>query len=556
MTKRKIQINRPDLSREDATKDMNFSKVMKSYKALRPFYKTWQFMAGGTALVVAMLALTQLPVKQKEDAQVRTEATSAVSANDSMNAVAATEVTPGKKPFVNPPFPDYDIPYQKFNVMADKACKLTYSKTGSEIIIPAGAFVDEKGTPVQDNVVLEYREMHDVVDFFVSGIPMTYDTLGETRHFESAGMLEVRGWQNNKPVYLAPGKEMKVLMASRDDREIFNRYHLDTVAKKWVCDGKSKVIPCEKKVEQPAKVEEKSRPVVKELFRAEAEEVPVGSPLPVYPQAANPSQQRFKVDVDPTAYPELACYKGLSFEVSARDRSFDKKWFGVNWTGMELQRSDPSSNLYNLALSRPDTSVHVLVKPVVDAEHLDEAMATYTKLKTERMKDVQGDGKQVKTFNEAQESSRPEIAVADRVMEMGYKVAGVRPIAIPQMGIHNCDFPAPLPRFPEVRVKSNACTVAAAYKDADGGGALKKGNVFLASTEKNQLIDYGSGNVIVFRRDADNMLWTITGDGKLAIYSPEEFKTVEKGARNHTFVLTKYESIRDGLDKLREMIAE
>jgi len=79
---------------------------------------------------------------------------------------------------VNPPIPQAQKVFASYKVDAHKGGVYEYGN-GSKITVPARAFVYEDGSEVTGEVELKYREFHDFVDFFLSGIPMEYDSAGQ-----------------------------------------------------------------------------------------------------------------------------------------------------------------------------------------------------------------------------------------------------------------------------------------------------------------------------------------------------------------------------------------
>ena len=88
-----------------------------------------------------------------------------------------------------------------------------HQPTGTHIVIPANALVDEEGKKVTGKVTMKFREFQNAREIFLSGIPMQ---LKEDRsdYFSSAGMMELRVFKNNKALQLAKNKEVAVELAS------------------------------------------------------------------------------------------------------------------------------------------------------------------------------------------------------------------------------------------------------------------------------------------------------------------------------------------------------
>ncbi|HXC04862.1 MAG TPA: hypothetical protein VNZ86_08930, partial [Bacteroidia bacterium] len=139
---------------------------------------------------------------------------------------------------VHPPVYAWDKPKTIYAVDALQGGVITHPG-GTKIFIPAGAFTDAGGQPVEGPVQIDYREFHDPVDFLFSGIPMTYDSGGTTNLFESAGMFEITASQNGNQVFLNKDKPVKMEFVSTDANTTYNFYELNEEKGTWVNKGKT-----------------------------------------------------------------------------------------------------------------------------------------------------------------------------------------------------------------------------------------------------------------------------------------------------------------------------
>ncbi|EAY30132.1 WD40 repeat domain-containing protein [Microscilla marina] len=119
-----------------------------------------------------------------------------------------------------------DVGYTKWEMNTGEA-KVFKLKNGSNIRVPADAFVNKLGEPVKGKVEIKYREFHNAADIIASGLPMHYDSAGVRHHFESGGMFELRGSQNGRPVFIADNKNVEVNLISYNPDKRFNHYFLD-----------------------------------------------------------------------------------------------------------------------------------------------------------------------------------------------------------------------------------------------------------------------------------------------------------------------------------------
>jgi hypothetical protein len=189
---------------------------------------------------------------------------------------------------INPPIPKLDIAYQNFTVETNSATVLTTPR-GTKIRIPSNAFLDKDGNVIKDKVDITFREFYTPLDFYLAGIPMTYDENGIEKVFESGGMVEINATSNKKEVFVNPKNKIKVDMLSWTESEEFNAYDFDKTTGKWIEKGKDSIVLAEK-VENPS-----SMPII-----------------PPMPRVA--TSNSFKIEVDKELYPEIAIYENVVFE--------------------------------------------------------------------------------------------------------------------------------------------------------------------------------------------------------------------------------------------------
>jgi hypothetical protein len=103
--------------------------------------------------------------------------------------------------FIKPPIKGADVPFKEWTVDAAKG-DTVYYPTGSIILFPPNSFVDKNGNVITGNVEVKYREFTKPIDFFLSGIPMNYDSAGVQYTFESAGMCEILAYKDGAPVFV------------------------------------------------------------------------------------------------------------------------------------------------------------------------------------------------------------------------------------------------------------------------------------------------------------------------------------------------------------------
>jgi hypothetical protein len=104
------------------------------------------------------------------------------------------------------------IPFLRKSFNAEDGITL-HVTTGTHIVIPKNALVNEKGEPVTGKVTARFREFHTPGEILHSGIPMQFGD-DRTDYFSSGGMMELRVSQNGKDVKLAENAKVQVELAS------------------------------------------------------------------------------------------------------------------------------------------------------------------------------------------------------------------------------------------------------------------------------------------------------------------------------------------------------
>ena len=105
---------------------------------------------------------------------------------------------------------------------------------GSHFTIPANALVDKDGKLITEQVTVEFDQYHSAIDVLASGIPMQYDTLGESYTFKTAGMFTLEATVKDNHVYIKEGESIAMNLASdKSKQEPFNFYALNESTGDW-----------------------------------------------------------------------------------------------------------------------------------------------------------------------------------------------------------------------------------------------------------------------------------------------------------------------------------
>ena len=563
--KRKINLNRPQISSEEIQSRKNFDSVLKGHAKISGkslFKKPW-FLSSVIAVTIA--AIVTVVVLNKNTNKQDTQTALVTNTADSL-ALEAFYKSEEAKPCISPPIKGLNVPYTSYKVIAEKGADLDF-KTGSKLKIPKNAFVDKDGKLIKGEVELRYREFHDPADFFVSGIPMTYDSAGVKYQFESAGMMEMKAFQDGKEVGMAPQKSIDVELSSNYKGTEYNLYKLDTIKNNWSCLGKDKVqavkpvdpIPEVKTVkaeETPEyKTLETKKTEIAKIKETEITALPKPSQEPKKPEQVKKGKFTFDLDVDPKEFPELAVYKGLLFEVGDENTSFNKSMYDIVWDDLTVKAGSKPGENYNLTLKKASKKYDVIVYPVFEGKNYETALKGYQE-KFDKYKAVLD--KRIESEKRIEEDYQASLAAikkqqqdieerwrrqeADQFRQMNTEEKVKRMFAINSFGVFNCDNPSVYPQG----VKCSA--VAKADKNRD----LKCYEIYLVDKKKNGLFTYSRNPISSFSFDpqSKNMLWAVE-DGVLYWLKPEQFNDIKSSDGQCGLIMNRVEQKFTSVDELK-----
>jgi hypothetical protein len=562
--KRKVNLNRANVSADEINQRKNFDSVLKNNAAIntKPLFKKPWFLSAIAAAVLISTAVILLNKTAGDKEQANIQQADNAAADSSL--LAAFYKTEEARPCISPPIMNLNVPYTSFKVKAEEGAAFDF-KSGSEITVPKNAFVNENGKTVKGEVELRYREFHDAADFFVSGIPMTYDSAGIRYHFESAGMIEMLAYQDGKEVKMAPGKSINVELATSYKGSEYNLYKLDTLRNNWSCLGKDKAIVKKTSVKdvvssQPSREEtpeykavetKKAEAIaVKETQTAALPKITAGPKKPV---KADKEKFTFNLEVDPKEYPELVVYKGVLFEVGDENKNFSRSMYSVTWDAAAIKEGSKKGENYLLLLEKGTKKYELVVYPVLDGKNFELAQkdfqdkfliynAALAKRKTNE-KRIE-DEYQAKITALLAEQKAIELKwkrdVDSRLAAMTAQEKVMRVFSISSFGVFNSDNPCLYPKG----VMCNALLVNEQNKH------LKCYDVFLVDKHRNGLFTYSKNPIASFSFDpnASNILWTAE-NGVLYYLNPEGFKGLSNGAQ--TIKMNKVDEQFKSVDEMK-----
>ncbi len=481
-----------------------------------------------------------------------------------------------QKPFVNPPMPELQAKFvsQKFD--AFEGGSFTY-ENGSTVIVPKSAFVNEDGEVIGGEVEILYREYHDYVDFFLSGIPMHYDSSGVRYQLESAGMMELYAEQNGKRLNVAPGKEIQVelkgdvLVDANQPNKLpnFNIYRLNVEDRNWDYKGKDKIqwadqLPKVKSVAASAKkvfeIEKKS--IASERTSA-LESVEKNIPKPKIPR--RPSQTRpddFTIDLafnefdDPSLAGLKEKYEGSLWKVVENEQTFSAELAkGVEWEDMDLKKINELD--FELTLFSSNNSIKVIVNPVLTGEKFIEAENNFKISQVAFEYQMISWEKEVALEKEslnrkydamllaANNDYEDTINGAKKNMNTSLKRKVINRFTANKLGIWNCDFPTE-PYNAEINGQ---------FVD-DEQKVLNENTGYLVDQNRNSLAKFYTTDdtPVSYDSKSANLMWIVAEDGNIAVFKPENFNKIKNSQDSYTFKMNRVDKKINSEADLRRVL--
>lgn len=392
----KFNLNRQPVPDEEINSHKDFGELVNKFKKqsiekarsdasfLKNKKATYSAVIAGVAVICTV---TYFAVFKKQPPKE--------NANDKIVTIqkqnTSTSTSKTNKAFIVPPIAKLNVPYTSYKVKAEQGATIKH-KSDSKIIIPKKAFVNKQGQDIIGDVQIEYREFHNQADIIASGIPMEYDSAGVKTTFESAGMIDIRGYQNGEPIYINPKKQITVEFSSEHTADRYNMYDLDTIARNWVyvsrdnsLKGKPaaaipapqttespKIIELQKKLDAiPPKIENE-----KVVYAKKVNQLPKAT-TPTKPAKAITGRPQFELDVDYKEFPELSAFKNAVFEVGTENKNYSSKLADITWSSAQVSEGPSKGKNYLLTLTLRERIEKLIVYPVLTGTNYDNALKSY-----------------------------------------------------------------------------------------------------------------------------------------------------------------------------------
>ncbi|MCW3076572.1 MAG: hypothetical protein JWO32_1181 [Bacteroidetes bacterium] len=392
-----FNIDRPKVSDEEIHKHKNFDELVKQFKQQsiqkakldNSWWKNkkvrYSSVIAGTVVICTITYLALFNSNQKQNT------------NDKIITQSNPAPAPHKK-FISPPSNKLSIPYSTYTISNTKGGEIKHS-TASTIKIPKKSFVDKNGKDVIGDVTIEYREFQDKGDIIASGIPMNYDSSGIKLNLESAGMFDIQGSQNGEAVFIKPGSNLEVELASANNENRFNQYYLDTIQKNWTYLKKDQLLNPKEIMAITSEVRhsgmdgkenqkklELLKNVVTVIIPKRLDSVKIVytnkvSSLPKAKEPLKPSQPTgkptFYIDGSQEEFPELAAFDKVIFEVGDENKNYTKSMHDVTWSDVKVSEGPLKGKNYLLTLTYRSRVEKLIVYPVLSGADFEKAHKKY-----------------------------------------------------------------------------------------------------------------------------------------------------------------------------------
>jgi hypothetical protein len=400
-----FNIDRPRISDEEIDRHKDFNQLVNKFKQQSlqkaKHDKSWwkDKKVRYTSVIAGITVICTITYFSILNSQKQKNTTNDnITTQDTEQGVTNKEQ--GTVRFVNAPSKKIIIPYSSYKVNNAKGGEITHTGN-SKIRIPLKSFVDKNGKDIIGDVVIEYREFHDKGDIIAGGIPMAYDSAGKKYNLESAGMFDVKGTQNGEPVFIKPGKDLTIELASANAEDRFNQYYLDTVERNWKYIKKDVPVrikdlsqkskehsagsnqqtknsasqKVEKLINEVDVILPKKIDSVKIVYAKRAEVLP----KPKEPFKPNKFSGRptFLIEANTTEFPELIAFGNVTFEVGAENKNYSREMHEITWSDIKVSEGPQKGKNYILALTYHGRTEKLIVYPVLKGDDFEKAQKRY-----------------------------------------------------------------------------------------------------------------------------------------------------------------------------------
>ena len=367
-----IRYGRDKISSKEIADRRDFNQIVSALKQPpNPFWKSIGFWGTtGTAVLATFFLMKALVDNFNSNNNKAYENKITLNKTDD-NLPADTEC-------ITPTFNGEGVAFETFEINPNEAQTIKL-QNGSLIHISEGTFINLDDTPIE----IRTRVFEDKTSAFIAGIPMDF----KDQAFESAGMIEIRGFQNGEIVDINPQNPIEVELKLYKNPEGFGFYSLDDKSGKWTeypsnINSNSLSVNHSKLEELKTALE-----IVKsELNNVEKELTLINHPKKEDYKLPKFSDRHIRLEFRNNEFPELTALGISTFEVLPNQVDYNR----INdrtWSNIELKEF--KSGVFIMEFSDMNTSKSLRVRPVLNGKKLDEALAKYNDVLTASKNDEQ-----------------------------------------------------------------------------------------------------------------------------------------------------------------------
>jgi hypothetical protein len=540
MEKHKVNLDRSKISAEEIKAKQNFDQIIKNYHVTPKSFlkKGWFWGAVGVASVAALTVFTFTSINSSED-EKKTHKTVATTDNSQL---------PPDTPCIKPPVENKSQQFQTFRIDPTDDSHIE-TKAGSVIDIPANSFKNKDGSLIENTIEIKIREFYDKGDVFLSGIPMAYDSSGTKYSLETAGMIEIRGFNNGDEI-LNLENTMKVVLATNNEEDNFNLYYLDEGKKNWEFIKPLKKNEFSEELKEGDYYTDRNEDLAIKIEETKSQIKIIESKKPLKPRKLDDSKFSFDIDANKSQFPELASFKNIIFEVGDENKGFTEKVYEETWEDLKLVKLN---NKYQVQLTKGSHIEKYIVYPaLVGSEYskakseFDKKFAAYSNKKGKKEKELKNYekeyqqnlkkwekanaySKKLEYNHNAKNNKNPQVSYSN-ISKKQNDVSRV--FEAKNFGVFNCDRKTKYP---------SAEKIMALFERMDGTKIQNLHNVNLISNKRNSLYRYDKGDLAGFGYNPkhENKIWLVDEKGDIYACGNDEFNKINKKEGMHVFKMKK-----------------
>ena len=410
--------------------------------------------------------------------------------------------------FIKPPLNQVNVPFSHHSFSVEEGASITLP-SGATIKFPSNSLLDINGDLVKGDVEVKLREFKDPFDFFVAGIPMTYDSSGTRYNFESTAMFELYVEQSSQAVFVNPENKPQINLGKAINLGD-ELYYLDSLKEKWVLIENG--------------IEEEAAEVVTDSILTTSMAFAIGStPKPVKPREPNEDRPSFTVAIPYIQdFPELKIFGDTKFEIDESEKNYNPAEADLEWDRVEIEEAN-TAGLYIVKFFRPNRKIAYRVRPVYEGEDFDSAMSIYS----ENMQEYNRRAKEWEKRKEEQEKAA--------------EVLGI--FKINQFGIWNCD------RY----MRSQTYPLNVNFVD-EKQEPIKLNEVYVVSQGINGVVSYQPSQLRVLP-NLPHALWSISDD-KFLYFTFSDYQKIDLSEKTTklTFQMRTYPGELNDYNDLKKVL--